>query len=71
MSLPGADGFLEQLLAYSDLPMSPKLPSLTSVLYWDFYNYLCLLHPYQREGTHQRAKGSFLGIPIVAEWKRI
>ena len=26
--------------------MSPKFPSLTMVLYWDFYNYLCLLHSY-------------------------
>ena len=40
-SLPCADGFLEQLLTYSDLPMSPKFPSLTLVLYWDLYNYLC------------------------------
>ena len=38
--------FLSNLFAYSDLPMSPKCPSLTMVLYGDFYNYLCLLHPY-------------------------
>lgn len=38
--------FLSSLLIYSDLPMSPKFPSLNVVLYQDFYNYLCLLHPY-------------------------
>ena len=27
--------------------MSPKFPSLSKVPYWDFYNYLCLLHVYQ------------------------
>ena len=42
-----ADGFLEQLLMYSDLPASSKFPSLSVAPYWDFYNYLCLLHPYQ------------------------
>ena len=26
--------------------MSPKFPLLSVVLYWDFYNCLCLLHPY-------------------------
>ena len=45
-SLPCAHGFLEQLLTYSDLPMSPEFPSLSVVPYWDFYNYLYLLHPY-------------------------
>ena len=39
--------FLSNWKTYSDLPVSPKFPSLTLVLYWDFYNYLCLLHPYQ------------------------
>ena len=34
------------LLTYSDLPTSPRFPSLSMILYWDFYNYLCLLHPY-------------------------
>ena len=28
--------FLSNLLTYSDLPMSPKFPSLSVVLYWDF-----------------------------------
>ena len=45
-SLPHSDGFHEQLLTYSDLPKSPKFPSLSMVPYWDFYNHLCLLHPY-------------------------
>ena len=35
------------LLTYSDLPTSPRLPSLSVVPYWDFYSYLWLLHPYQ------------------------
>ena len=42
-SLSCADGFLALLLTYSDLPMSPKFPSLSMVLYQDSYNYLCLL----------------------------
>ena len=46
-SLPCSDGFLEQLLTYSDPPKSPRFPSLSMVPYWDFYNYLCPLHPYQ------------------------
>ena len=41
--------FLSHLLTYSDLPASPKFPSLNTVLNWDFYNHLCLLHPYQIE----------------------
>ena len=45
-SLPHSDGFLEQLLTYSDLPTSPRFPSLSMILYWNFYNYLCILHPY-------------------------
>ena len=45
-SLPCSDGFLEQLLTYGDLPKSPKIPSLSIVPYWDFYNYLFLLKPY-------------------------
>ena len=46
--LPGADGFLERLLTYSELPTFPSFPSLLSVVpSWDFYSYLCLLHPYQ------------------------
>ena len=40
-SLPCSDGPLEQLSTYSDLPKSPRFPSLTVVLYWDFHNYLC------------------------------
>ena len=32
-----ADGFLEQLLTYSDLQLSLKFPPLSMVLYWDFY----------------------------------
>ena len=40
--------YLSNLLTYSDLPVSPKFPSLNMVLYGDFYNYLCLLHPYQK-----------------------
>ena len=39
--------FLGNLLTYSDLPNSPKFPSLSVVPCWNFYNYLCLLHPYQ------------------------
>ena len=39
--------FLSNLSLYSDLPMSANFPSLFMVLYWDLYNYLCLLHPYQ------------------------
>ena len=35
------------VFTYSDLPTSPKFPSLSVVLYRDFYNYLYLLHPYQ------------------------
>ena len=46
-SLPLSDGFLEQLLTYSDLPPSSRFPSLAMILHWDFYNYFCLLHPYQ------------------------
>ena len=38
--------FWSSLLTYGDLPMSPVFPSLTMVLDQDFYNYLCLLHPY-------------------------
>ena len=44
-SLPWADGFLEQLLTYSDLPVSRRFPSPSMVLNQDFYNYLCQLHP--------------------------
>ena len=36
-----ADGFLEQLLIYSGLPNFPRFPSLSMVLYWNFYNYVC------------------------------
>ena len=39
--------FLSNLLTYSDPPMSPKFPSLNMILYRDFCNHLCLLHPYQ------------------------
>ena len=46
-SLPLSDGFLEQLLTYSDLPTSSRFPSLAMILHWDFYNYFCLLHPCQ------------------------
>ena len=28
--------FLNNLLIYSDLPISPKFPSLSLILYWDF-----------------------------------
>ena len=45
-SLPCSDGPPEQLLTYSDLPKSLRFPSLSVVPYWDFCNYLCLLHPY-------------------------
>ena len=48
--------FLSNLLTYSALPISPKFPSLNMVLYQDFYNYLCLLHPYHyidRQGSNQ------------------
>ena len=38
--------FLSNLLIYSDLPMSPKFPSLNMVLYRDIYNYLRLLCPH-------------------------
>ena len=31
--------------------MSPKFTFLNKVLYWDFYNYLCLLHPPQVKGS--------------------
>ena len=50
-SLPCSDGFLEQLLTYSGLPRFPRFPSLSLVPYWDFCNYLCLLHPYQKDGS--------------------
>ena len=39
--------FLSNLLTYSDLPKSPKFPSLNMVLFWDFDNYQRLLHPYE------------------------
>ena len=45
--LPCSDGFLEQLLTYSDFPKSSRFPSLSVVPSWDFCNYLCLLLPYQ------------------------
>ena len=32
--------------SYRDLPEFPRFPSPSMVLYWGFYNYLCLLHPY-------------------------
>ena len=38
--------FLSDLLTYSDLPKSPRFPSLSTILYWDLYNDLCLLCPY-------------------------
>ena len=40
--------FLSNLLTLGDLPVSPRFPSLSMILYWDFYNYPCLLHPYQK-----------------------
>ena len=41
--------------------MSPKFPSLNMVLYQDFYNYLCLLHPYQSCPGNSECEGlSFL-----------
>ena len=39
--------FLRSLLTYCDFPKSPKFSSLSTVPCWDFYKYLCLLHPYQ------------------------
>ena len=51
------DGLLEQLLIYSGLLMSPRFPSFYITLYWDFYNYLCLLHPYQIERETQGTLG--------------
>ena len=33
-------------VTYGDLPKFPKFSSLSMVPYSDFYNYLCLLHPY-------------------------
>ena len=42
---------LNHLLTYSDFLKSPRFPSLSLVPYWDFYNYLCLLHPYQVYGN--------------------
>ena len=33
------------------------------VPYWDFYNYLCLLHPYQKLG----ARGCLMGAGITEE----
>lgn len=48
-SLPCSDGALEPLLTYSGLPKSPGFPSLSLVPYCNFYNYLCLLHPYQED----------------------
>ena len=44
--------FLSNLLTYSDLPTSPRFPSLSMILYWDFWNYLCLLHPYHLHNSH-------------------
>ena len=38
---PCSDGFLEQLLTYSDPPNFPRFLSLSMVPYWDTYNYLC------------------------------
>ena len=39
--------FWRNLFTYSDLPKSPRFPPLSPILSWDFYNYLCLPHPYQ------------------------
>ena len=47
--LPCSKDPLEQLITYSHLPKSASFPSLSVVLYWNFYNYLCLLHPYHDE----------------------
>ena len=35
--------FLSNLLIYHDLPTSLKFPSLSMILYWNFYNYLLQL----------------------------
>ena len=43
--------FLSNLLIYSDFPTSPRFPSLSRILYQDFYHHLCLLHPYQDQGS--------------------
>ena len=46
-SLPCSAGFsgaTYYLTVFS--PKSPRFPSLSMILYWDFYNNLCLLHPY-------------------------
>ena len=59
--------FFSNLSAYSDLPMSSKFPSLNMVLYWNFYNYLCLLHPYHFHTYAPLARVVFLPytIPIA------
>ena len=46
--LPYSDGFPQ----LSGLPTSPRFPSLCMIPYWDFYNHLCLLYPYQNHSKH-------------------
>ena len=46
-SLPCSAGFSGATYYLTVIsPKSPRFPSLSMILYWDFYNYLCLLHPY-------------------------
>ena len=45
-NLPCSDGFLKKLLTHNDSSKYPRFLSLSMVPYWDFCNYMCLLHPY-------------------------
>ena len=48
--------------------MSPKFPSLKMVLSQDFYNNLCLLHPYQNQVT-PLPKDASLGFSTIIHSK--
>ena len=55
------------LIAYSGLPTSSRFPSLSVISYWDFYNHLCLLHPYHLYthvygGTSQKLEATQISI---------
>ena len=60
-SLTHSDGFFE-LLTHSDLPKSPKFPSLSMVPYWDFC--LCLLHLYHLLAHLHLSQASYLNKSI-------
>ena len=44
--------FVSNALTYSDPPKPPRFPSLSMILYWGFYNHLCLLHPCHYQGQY-------------------